>query len=181
MKTNSVLGKGSLFRVLALAATLGITLSDVVSAGDLVPYQGVVEGQIVNSEGTVTGEAIQVASHLGKGVQQYDGGEISFDDPSFDITLTKGAALSVAANGDVLLLEYSLYGYFVSLTEIVYEGTYTIQPGGTGRFDFPSGVDLGTGEIVGRATVDGDTGVLSFEHTFEGTLYSVGAGRGSKK
>lgn len=176
---------------IAFAMLCGILSSASGLAGSLVPYKGLVQGDLVVDLATgevLSGEASQVASHLGVGTQSY--GNVGLTVPGEGQLVLSGTAESVAANGDVLPLTYWLHGFYVSDTEILYAGTYTIQRGGTGRFDFPNNtdpdtaeIDLGTGTIIGQATVKFETGVLSlsFKHSFNGTLYSPGAGRKSNK
>ena len=152
-------------------------------AGDLVPFKGNVSGEIPfsidpNSGAFLVGSEIEPvnmhSSHFGLGTQEFS--EISFGLDGASLTCA-GTADCIAANGDILRLEFVLTtdGAFFLDEAFTYKGFYWILDGGTGRFAFPKTGGLGKGDILnGEGIADFDfltgSGVLSFSHDFEGTI-----------
>ena len=158
--------------VRALALAMGVSGA---LAGPLVPYRGEVAGSIEVDLALATLESNvqQVASHLGAGSQVTTGLDLS----GFP-AVTLGTAVSVAANGDQLFLNFRLDALPGGEPgQLPYTGTYTIT-GGTGRFAYPAPVvpgELGSGGIEGTGVIEplnelGTRFRLTFAHAFEGTL-----------
>jgi len=174
-------GASPVFRVLLIAMVLAfVTLSagPVGAADRFVPYVGQVSGTItvtLTPNGpSVTSDAVQTVSHLGRGPQVFTQLDLSgfFDGfASPVVTLSEG----FGANGDSVVILSTLWARPVSADELAYEGTYQIL-GGTGRFGwtypaFPS--DCGDGSIVGSARVRMTAAgqwLFEFSNSFEGTI-----------
>ena len=158
--------------------------------GVQVPYQGTVEGRLVldGALNVVEAPPAKVRScPLGRGRQFYDPEDMQvtqvwWDELGAPGLITTGVARTRMRNGDELRLAFYLASVFVSETEVVYTGSYTILPGGTGRFEYGEGApeDLGSGEIKGSATlaVDPESGhyIMTFSHQFDGDLYLLPRG-----
>ena len=159
-----------------LASTLCIS-GQVLSgpASNLVPFSGKVGGDITLTwidDGTVNIDSAVdiVANHVGRGTQKTT---------ALDLTqfpwITTGSIVTHTANGDTIELDFVLNAVAIQPPLLVYVGSYVIT-GGTGRFTPPSddvNQDLGSGPISGVAELqlpDPATLILSFQHTFEGTL-----------
>lgn len=158
--------------VRALALAMG---ASAVLAGPLVPYRGEVAGSIEVDvlAPSIESHVRQVASHLGAGSQVTTGLDLS----GFPL-VTLGSAVSYAANGDQLFLNFRLDAVPGADPGVLpYTGSYTIT-GGTGRFAYPTPAEpgsLGSGLIEGSAVIEpldafGTRFRLTFAHVFEGTL-----------
>lgn len=164
----------------------------------LAPFAGSVAGELqlqLLPDGTLALLAAPPAaisgSHIGQGVQLYDEASMVIApvvDPNLGVIgmSVSGAAVTVAANGDMMNIAFTLDGLFVSPTQLQYTGSYVVLPGGTGRFEYEHAgpeANLGSGLIQGQATlvVDPATGqaVLSFAHDFSGDL-AVGKAEAKK-
>lgn len=157
-------------RALALAMGMSSAL-----AGPLVPYRGEVAGSIEVDvlAPSIESNVRQVGSHLGLGSQVTTALDLS----GFPL-VTLGSAVSVAANGDQLFLDFRLDALPGGDPGVLpYTGTYTIT-GGTGRFGYPTPAapgSLGSGVIEGSAVIEpldpfGTRFRLTFSHAFDGTL-----------
>lgn len=163
---------------LLLAGTLNT--HSLRAAEKFLPYVGEVSGTItvtLTPDGpVVASEAVQTATHLGRGPQVFTQMDLTgfldgFVSPV--ITVSEG----VAADGDAIFIISTLWAQPVSPSELVYRGEYEIT-GGTGRFgwSFPSlGSNYGAGEIVGAAQVrfvPPNQFLFQFANSFTGTIQS---------
>lgn len=170
--------EGSRWSALAGALMAWVLGTGTLAADRVLPYSGTVVGTIAitwTPDGPmVTSDAVQTASHLGRGPQVFTQMDLRgfFDGfASPVITLSEG----FGANGDSVVILSTLWARPVSADELAYEGTYRIL-GGSGRFGWSYtafGEDHGSGVIrgVARVQVTASGGVLfEFSNSFEGTL-----------
>jgi hypothetical protein len=198
----SFLGSRSLRAVagfaLGLPVLLGTTTAHAQDAVRLLPYKGVIAGELlctIDSAGDIRpcgqSEAWTRSSHLGVGVQRYNSEDLTIEINGDGRLEVKGLARTVAANGDELSTEFRITAttpFDPNNPFLEYEGIYWVLADGTGRFDYAD--DLGKGDLGagvsedgvavlqpattpegGRVfTPDGMLFSLSFANSFEGTL-----------
>jgi len=151
---------------IALAALAIVGLAGPATAGEQVPFRGIVEGSFTSTLIPGTPNALVVAIGTGQATLL---GQFSFDFPLTVNLATQtgsGTYTLTAANGDTVVAEViaksSVLPNGLRLVEEI--GTIT---GGTGRFANASG------GFIGERTLDRATGdVIGF---FDGTISSPGA------
>lgn len=188
---------------LGLGLGLGSSIAPAQDAVRLLPYQGVVAGELLclvdfqsfQIEAWGTSEAWTRSSRLGVGVQRYEGDEVTVTLTEDGFLVAEGRARTLAANGDELSTYFVIRAAFDAndpFGELCYEGTYWVLEDGTGRFDYPAGLAcgaLGIGYsadgIAALQPVPNLEGLplyaLSFANSFEGTLAQIEPRRGKRK
>jgi hypothetical protein len=152
---------------LALAVLAVLGLAGPTTAGEQVPFRGVLEGSFTSTPIPGTPTALVVAGGTGQATQL---GHFSFDFPlTVNLVLQAGTGTYTftAANGDKVFADVVAQSSLLpnGLRRVVEIATIT---GGTGRF---AGA---TGGFIGDRLLDRATGVvLGF---FDGTISSPGAG-----